>query len=77
MQNTVNGAATKPRIERAEPRKLRKRIGSTTIEVSIRFSETSTESYEDKLLRLMVREAKSQPSDVPQTKLTADETEEL
>jgi hypothetical protein len=35
-----NGAAKKPETKRAEPRKLRKRIVSTTYEVSIHFSET-------------------------------------
>lgn len=52
-----NGAAKKPDGKRAKPRKLRKRIGSTTYEVSIHFSETSTETLEDKILRLIEREA--------------------
>ena len=59
MQKSESGAALKPETVRAEPRILRKRIGSTTIEVSIRFSETSTETMEDKALRLMEREARS------------------
>ena len=60
MQNSVNAAVTKPDIvHRAEPRILRKRIGSTTLEVSIRFSEKSTETLEDKAFRLMEREVRN------------------
>jgi hypothetical protein len=59
MQADKISAVQKPETVRAEPRILRKRIGSTTIEVSIRFSETSTETLEDKLLRLMEREVRS------------------
>jgi hypothetical protein len=50
----VKTAATTP-IE-AEPRKLLKRIGSTTYTVTIRFSETATETSEQKMLRLIERE---------------------
>ena len=39
-----------------EPVKLLERIGSTTFEVTIHFSETSNETMEDKLLRLIERE---------------------
>jgi len=53
MQN-ANGVAAKR--EGAEPVTLLKRIGSTTYQVSIRFSETSKETMEDKLLRLIERE---------------------
>ena len=38
---------------------LQKRIGSTLFEVSVRFSETSTETMQDKLLRLIEREVQS------------------
>ena len=55
MQNAENGVI-KPDVERAQPMILRKRIGSTMYEVSIRFSETSKETLEDKILRLMERE---------------------
>ena len=41
---------------RNEPVKLREQIGSTTYVVSIRFSETSKETLEDKILRLIGRE---------------------
>jgi hypothetical protein len=59
MQTSVKAAVTKPDTTRAQPRILRKRIGSTTLEVSIRFSETSTETMRDKTLRLMEREVKN------------------
>ena len=35
---------------------LRKRIGPTLYEVSVRFSQTSGETMQDKLLRLIERE---------------------
>jgi len=43
-------------IAHAEPLKLTKRIGSTTFTVSVHFSQTSKETVEDKLLRLMERD---------------------
>ncbi|MDR1537536.1 MAG: transposon-encoded TnpW family protein [Clostridiales bacterium] len=46
-------------LKRAAPLNLRKRIGSTTYKVSIRFSETATETLEDKILRLIEREAQN------------------
>jgi len=42
----------------AEPQVLLKRIGSTNFIVTVHFSQTSKETLEDKLLRLMEREAK-------------------
>ena len=59
MRSAVNGKATKPDVERATTRTLRKRIGSTIFEVSVHFSETNTETLEDKILRLMEREVKN------------------
>jgi len=57
MKQTANAAAGKlDEIVRAEPVKLLERIGSTTFEVTIHFSETSNETMEDKLLRLIERE---------------------
>jgi hypothetical protein len=53
----VTSAARTP-IE-AEPVKLQKRIGSTTYVVSVRFSATSTETLEDKILRLIEREVRN------------------
>jgi len=57
MQNTVTNAVTgrKP----AEPQVLLKRVGSTNFIVSVHFSQTSKETLEDKLLRLMESEVKS------------------
>lgn len=48
-------AATTAQNER-EPVKLLERVGSTTIEVSIHFSNTSKETMEEKILRLIERE---------------------
>ena len=42
-----------------EPVKLLRRIGSTTVEVTVHFSNTETETLEDKLLRLMEREVRN------------------
>ena len=52
-----NNAAATARKGR-EPVKLLRRIGSTTYEVTVHFSNTSTskETMEDKLLRMMERE---------------------
>jgi len=41
----------------AEPLMLRKRIGSTTFEISVNFSQTSRETMQDKIQRLIKREA--------------------
>ena len=48
-------AAMTPERE-GEPVKLRRRIGSTTYTLTIRFSETATETAEEKVLRLIERE---------------------
>jgi len=50
------GAAGTQGNAHAEPVKLRKRIGSTTLEVTVHFSETSQDKMEDILLRLIERE---------------------
>jgi hypothetical protein len=50
------GAAKTPVKNGSEPVKLLKRIGSTTIEVTVHFSNTSKETLEDKLLRMIERE---------------------
>ena len=49
-------ARTQSSYAHAEPLKLTKRIGSTTYTVSVHFSQTSKETVEDKLLRLMERD---------------------
>jgi hypothetical protein len=54
MQTVKNGAAAKPETERAEPRKLLRRIGSTLYEVTVYFSESAKETMEDKCFRLMM-----------------------
>ena len=54
MQDAKNSVAEKR--ESAEPVTLLKRIGSTDYIVSVHFSQTSTETLEDKILRLIERE---------------------
>ena len=55
MPETENTAV--PGLDRAEPHTFRKRIGSTVYEVSVYFSTTSKETIEDKIKRLIEREA--------------------
>jgi len=43
----------------AKPQTYRKRVGSTVYVVSVHFSETSQETAEDKLLRLIKREVEN------------------
>ena len=50
-----------------------KRIGSTTYKVSVHFSKTSKETMNDKILRLIEREA--QQKIVPHTPLNAGKRE--
>jgi ribosomal protein S10 len=57
MQTEIKSVAKTSRIAESKPVNLLKRIGSTTYVVSIRFSEKSTETFEDKVLRLIEREA--------------------
>jgi len=76
MQTATRGIAEKPVTGQAQPHKILKRIGSTNYEVSIHFSQTSKETVEDKILRLMLRDVKSISPSVPQAKLTAG-TEDL
>jgi hypothetical protein len=52
---TMKTAALTP--ERADSPVLQKRIGSTTYVVNVRFCEEAKETLEQKLLRLMEREA--------------------
>jgi len=42
----------------AEPTEFNKKIGSTTYVVAVHFSRTSTETLEDKLLRLIESEVR-------------------
>jgi len=55
-------AALTAQCEGREPLKLRERIGSTTFEVTVHFSNTSRETLEDKLLRLIEREVMADAS---------------
>ncbi|MCL1794476.1 MAG: transposon-encoded TnpW family protein [Oscillospiraceae bacterium] len=56
MQNTNNKKINTP--EQAEPSRLMKKIGSTIYEVNIYFSKTSKETLNDKIIKLIEREAK-------------------
>ncbi len=55
QDKTANAIPTSPALP--EPLTLRKRIGSTTFTVNVRFSSTATETLEDKIHRLIEREA--------------------
>ena len=52
----VKSAVGTQSVAHAEPVMLQKRIGSTMFIVNVRFSSTSKETLEDKLLRLIERE---------------------
>ena len=57
MQTTQNVVVkTASRMSEREPLTMRKRVGSTTYVVSVRFSQTSRETMQDKILRLIERE---------------------
>jgi hypothetical protein len=58
--NGASAATTAP--QGREPVKLLERTGSTTIEVSIHFSNTSKETMGDKILRLIEREVMANAS---------------
>ena len=53
MQNVVKSAVI------TEPQKFTKRIGSTTYVVSVHFNESSKETLNDKILRLIEREVRN------------------
>jgi len=55
---TLQGLRNNTQIAHAQPQTqtIRKRIGSTVYIVNVHFSETSRETAEDKLLRLLKRE---------------------
>jgi hypothetical protein len=48
---------------------MQRRIGNTNYVFSVRFSETSKETMEDKIFRLMEREVKTLPLHVPESKV--------
>jgi hypothetical protein len=60
MQTTSTVVAKTARDAEREPLTLRKRVGSTTYVVSVRFSRTSRETLQDKLLRLIEREVRNE-----------------
>ena|GEM_PF-821173 len=60
----VKSAATTPEYV-GEPIMLRKRIGSTTYMVSVRFSETSRETLDDKIFRLIQNDVSYQSKVMP------------
>ena len=55
MQTTVKKTAA---IRSSEPSKFTQRIGSTVYTVSVRFSRTSKETMNDKILRLIESEVR-------------------
>ena len=56
MQSEVTIVATER--ESAEPPKYEKRIGSTVFRVTVHFSKKSSDTLEDKLIRLMESEVR-------------------
>ena len=56
MQTANNVVAMTARPAEREPLTMRKRIGSTTYVVSVRFSQESRETMQDKVLRLIESE---------------------
>ena len=58
----TSAAATSCNQAASEPVMLRKRIGSTTYTVAVHFSNTSKETIEDKIFRLIEREVKDDAS---------------
>ena len=53
---TKSAASMLGKDTEAEPVMLQRRIGSTTYVVSVRFSQTSRETMQDKVLRLIESE---------------------
>jgi len=55
---TVTTASTvaERRCDNAEPITIRKRIGSIVYDVEVHFAHDATETFNDKVLRLMRRE---------------------
>ena len=56
MQTTDKVVAKTARHAEREPLTMQKRIGSTTYVVSVRFSQESRETMQDKVLRLIESE---------------------
>jgi len=59
MQNSATNTIDGHEINsQTKPPKFTKRIGGTTYTVSVHFSQTSKETVEDKLLRLIENEVR-------------------
>jgi len=59
MQNSVTASAVQQgNTATVKPPKFKKRIGSTVYDVSVRFSTTSNETMQDKIMRLIESEVK-------------------
>jgi len=56
MSATAEKCVATTSVKKSEPTKLLRRIGSMTVEVTVHFSNTSKETLEDKLLRMIERE---------------------
>ena len=52
----IKSAVTMPSNAQVEPIKLLKRVGSTTVEVTVHFNSNSTEAMADIVSRLIERE---------------------
>ena len=69
MQTATKGVAENPVTGQAKPHKILKRIGSTNYEVSIHFSQTSKETIEAKMLRLMLRDVNAYVGNIINTNM--------
>jgi len=58
----ASAAETAGKKPEREPMKFVEQIGSTEFQISVRFSATSKESLEDKILRMIEREAMANAS---------------
>ena len=56
MQTKQNVVAKTARSTERKPLTMQTRVGSTTYVVSVRFSQTSRETMQDKILRIIARE---------------------
>jgi hypothetical protein len=59
MTTLPSAARTHGETAGAEPMKFVRRVGSTRYGVTIRFSETATETLENKVFRLIEREVQN------------------
>ena len=66
MISTAVPAATKPAQTALESGVFTKRVGYTTYHVGVHFSGTSTETAQDKILRLVKNEAQNGKAGISQ-----------